>query len=573
MNSKGLPFDIRVPLDEMNPRRRYSWGQWKVKAIHEIYKGEKVRPTARKCGISEKGFRDAYATDSIFRQYVQMARQMAKTRQDLPGTAIVELEGFIGFRRHYFDFETYLHQLKIVDAIENTPPGGVAMILVPPEFGKTSVIEDYCNYRIGIDPDVRITVVSEGQPHARKILNRIKRRMIDPRISARYITDYGPFYSDKHRIEGRPWSSDFLTVAKSSHDERDYTVEARGWRAAIAGTRTDLLIVDDIQSRRSLNQTETMLETFRQDFLTRPGKEGRTIIVGTRVGIDDFYEAAMLAGIVDELVELPAIDSDGKSLCPEMWPDTALTSKRRKVGEETWWRNYMQQPRKAGNQTFTTEMVEASFDMGRTLGEVRHGLTKVCGLDPSIKGRNALVVASYSTDRFEVLDAYAEPDLGSTEAILSRVEAAAALHHFDTLVVEINAFQRGLVEDQRLRALSREHGFRIVPHLTGRNKLDEDLGVARMPTSFVQGHMSLPYRDAESIRRMDFLAEELYNWRPHISGTRLRQDLVMALWFCWLQWQAHRQSYIRRGAPGVSGVKRRHRLPYRPTSLPARSTS
>lgn len=571
--------DPRFPIPERHPSGNQwtraglnVWTKKKIPFLRHIADNEmRVMETLRLLGIPKVSFDRWRQNDPVFKEYCEMAKLIRGGPNNghrwMKKEDPADPKSFTDFRKRYFGFSTFYHQAQIKAAIDSTPPGGVTMVLVPPEFGKTSFMEDYCNWKVATNPDVRITIVSEGQPHARKILNRVKRRMVDKRIAPAYINDFGPFLGDTHRTEGRPWSADFFTVAQSAHDERDYTVEARGWRAAIAGTRTDLLLVDDIQSRRSLNQTQQMLETFRQDFLTRPGKEGITVIVGTRVGIGDFYEACLLEGIVDQLVELPAVDKDGRSLCPEMWPDEALIAKRRKVGEATWWRNYMQAPKKAGNQTFTKAMVEGACDLGRRLGEVRSGIVKVCGLDPAIKGRTALCVAAYSTNRFEVLDAYSEGNLGSTEAILARVDAAAALHRFDTLVVETNAFQHGLLEDLRLQALSREHGFRIVPHLTGRNKLDEDLGVARIPSSFTMGEMSIPYGDVSAVERMDQFIEELYNWRPHESGTRLRQDIVMAFWFCWLQWNAHRQGAITKPKAGLV-MKKKHRLPYAPTRIP-----
>jgi len=530
--------------------------------LEAVFAGKTIMEACRQCDVPYQTYRDWRTKDKQFAAKVDSAR--AEQIQAFDTEAWTG--DFVTFRKSYFGYDTYYHQQQIVNAIEQTPPGGVTLVLVPPEFGKTTLIEDYCNYRIGMNPNVRITVVSEGQPHARKILNRVKRRMTDTHVGGLYIARFGPFYEGRQESSGRPWAADFFTVLKADHDERDYTMEARGWRSAVAGTRTDLLIVDDIQSARSVTHTPKMLDTFRQDFLTRPGKEGRTVIIGTRVGIGDFYDEAILAGIIDEVVELPATDADGRSLCPEMWPDEALKKKRAQVGEEAWWRNYMQQPRQAGTLVFNDDMLEGAKDIGRRLGQVRHGIRKICGLDPALTGGCALVNVAYDQNHFEILDAQVDYNLGSTEAILSRVEAAAAIHAFQTLIVEGNAFQRGLVYDSRLHALSREYGFQVREHTTGRNKLDDDLGVARMPTSFIKGEVSIPYRDEPTQARMDHLIEQFANWRPHISGVKLRQDLVMATWFCWLDWQAIRQTAIQRSNTGK--VRRAHMLPYQPTRLP-----
>lgn len=495
--------------------------------------------------------------DHVFRAQVDAVRGLA-----LPDQVPNYDGGFVSFRKTFFGYDTYFHMALIVNAIENSPAGGITLILVPPEFGKTTLLEDYCNYRIARTPNVRITVVSEGQPHARKIMRRIQARCTDNAKGGDYIARFGPFHANGQEKRGKPWAADFFTVYKADHDERDYTMEARGWRSAVAGTRTDLLLVDDIQSSRSLSMTAKMVEYFRQDFLTRVSKEGATVIVGTRVGVGDFYEAIQDAMLVDEVIELPAVNPDGGSLCPELWPDKALTDKRRKVGEDVWWRNYMQAPKRGGTQTFTEEMTNGAKDISRTILQVRHSVAKVAGLDPALTGNNAIVVAGYDSKHFELLDARSESHLGSTENILAQVDYMATVHRFDDLIVESNAFQKGLVHDERLRDLAKTHGFRVRDHTTHANKLDQDIGVARMPSSFVLNEISIPWGDTHTQATMEPLLEELHNWRPRVSGTRLRQDLVMAMWFCWLHWQM-----MKPNPSGTMSKLSRPRLPWQPSRL------
>ena len=128
---------------------------------------------------------------------------------------------------------------------------------------------------------------------ARKILGRIRSRMEPHGPFPKYVAKYGPFVPQNQsgRKTAQSWGADYFNVfKKASHDERDYSMVSLGWRSKIAGTRTDHLHIDDIQSRVSLNLTEQMFEIFRQDWLTRPGENGRTSINGTRVGEGDFYE-------------------------------------------------------------------------------------------------------------------------------------------------------------------------------------------------------------------------------------------------------------------------------------------
>jgi len=477
------------------------------------------------------------AYDHWRKRHPEFAAEVDRIRGTTRGSRQIDAGTFTGFRKRYFGFDTYPHQARIIYEIENASPGEVVLILVPPEWGKTTLLEDYCNYRIAKDPNVRITLVSEGQPHARKILGRVQKRMADPMIAADYIADFGPFISTRSEQMGKRWSADAFTVLRASHDERDYTMEARGWKSRIAGTRTDLLLIDDIQSAVSLNMTEKMLTSFRQDMLTRPGRSGVTIIVGTRVGNYDFYEAIQNEGIVDRTVVLSAVNDHGESNCPEMWPTEDLMARKGKVGDDVWWRTYMQKPRMGGSSTFTMELLDKAKDLTRSLGDRPTSGLGILGLDPALTNWNCFVMTVATNDGLHVVDVRRDRLLGSTEQVLAKLDVLAVLYRPDVVVVEGNAYQKGLVNDLRLRELSRQRGFIVVEHETGRNKLDESLGVGRMPTSFVQGKISIPWGDERSRHTFEPFIGELHNWRANVPTRQLRQDMVMALWFCWLEWQ------------------------------------
>jgi hypothetical protein len=62
---------------------------------------------------------------------------------------------------------------------------------------------------------------------------------------------------------------------------------------------------------------------------------------------------------------------------------------------------------------------------------------------------------------------------------------------------------------------------------------------------------------------MDLLIHELENWRPDVRTRHLRQDLVMAMWFCWLFWQ-QRRANIRANLTVIT----RKSLPWSPTGNP-----
>jgi hypothetical protein len=481
-------------------------------------------------------------------------------------------KGFGEFRQTFFEHPSAWFHLRMVDALEHGEPGSVTLFLLPPEHGKTTLVEDFCNYKLAMDPTFRIVVGSEGQPHTRKVLRRVKSRMEDGGPAGVYISRYGPFapQTGEDRKSRQPWGADFFDVyKKESHDERDYSMVGLGWRSAIAGTRADLLIVDDIQSRKSLTQTEEMFDVFRQDWLSRPGSKGRTVVMGTRVGPDDFYERLLDADLVDRLVCLPAVDPDGKWLWPERYTPEEYTRMRRNVGEDAWWRNYMQQPRNAGDATFLPEYVERCKNRLRKIGD---GPARSEGdpegenwlsLDPALGGGNALT-AIHAGRRLTILDQIQDTGLSRTEQILDRVLDMTIRYRPTLVIIEKNAFQRGLARDDRLISMANNYGFRVVEHQTDANKRDETFGVASMAQDFARELIDMPWSDDPITRaRMEALCAELEAWRPDVPTRKIRQDRVMSLWFAWLRWRQRQVATRATSQPIKLNTGGFQRTPYR----------
>jgi hypothetical protein len=542
--------------------------------LNLIVNGRTHRAARKEMGVSAGVYANWRLRDPEWKAAIDAARQTGmEGRGPWHGDMVAA-------RQQFFGYQSYYHHIRILQAINETPPMGITLVLLPPEHGKSTVIADWISVELGKNKNLRVAYVSEGLGLARKVAKRLKNRMTQVRDFPVYIAKFGPFHEEGSE---KPWAADFFTIDASDHDEQDFSFEARGWKSAIAGSRVDVMIVDDIQSRKSLGQTEDMIDTFRQDFVSRVGKVGRIIIIGTRVGDGDVYEKLIDEGIVNKLVELPATTvgeqvecpegakcnvpeiAHEKPLCPEMWNSHQLAVKRKQVGEVAWWRNFQQQPRKAGDLTFTEEAIDGCKDTFRVIGvpeRLHHML--LCGLDPALGGGNALVVATGSLQTLELVDCQIDFGLARTEDIISKCDQFWARYRFRELIIEVNAFQRGLARDDRLANLSRLRGFQVRSHTTGLNKLDENLGVASMATSFHLGEITIPWGDGFAQDRMTPLINQLLAWRPAVPTRRIRQDLVMALWFVWLHWMRRRTDAL--GAHEVAKMGRQG-LPWKPQGI------
>jgi hypothetical protein len=513
-----------------------------------------------------------------------------------------DFEGsFVEKRKHFFGFDTPWFQLRTVEAYANAGPGDIVLVLMPPEHGKTSLSEDDLTLEIGENPQTsRITCISEGQQMARKISSRIQRRLSDNGPHPDFVLQYGPF--EPQGGEGpmrQSWGVDAWSVYQSKvSDERDYTFATGGWKSAIAGTRATRLHVDDIQSKRSLNQTADMWDLFRQDMLSRPGETGRTTLNGTRVGPNDFY-----ARMDDEFyredfytkIEFPAIVMNQATGEPEpLWErdeetKTGYTMEmldrlRKKVGEEAWWRNYMQKPRSNELEVFSEDGIERCLNKYRSFTHGRDQIPDIengevwLGIDPSIGGINVICAVHPARDKLMLLEMQEDRDLPRNSAIADKAEDMIRRLQGrgwrpTMIVIEAMAFQKGLINDEAFTALRDKYGLRIESHMTGYNKYDENIGVPSMASSIESGRMDLPYLNETDRFITDGLTAQFRAWKPvrdrttgklkFQRGTQLRQDQLMALWFTWIWWQ-ETVSGVGLIADASQGFQRQG-LPFAPT--------
>lgn len=520
-----------------------------------IANGSTVTKALATCGVAANTYskwRGRFPDFALKVEGAKHQREMAKGGSRDPAG---NRPDFAEFRRHYFGYETYEHHARIIEAIESTPPGGFTMILVPPEAGKTTLLEDYLCYQIALDPNHRILLVTEAgtQGQAQKMLSTVKERLTDPDATnpdaqyplhiREFLARYGPFH-EAQEDKDKPWNANYIKVHRAS-GRRDYSLQCAGWRSKVYGSRCDTLLFDDVQSTDSVNLTDNILGRMRGTFFSRVNQRGKTIYIGTRNAVGDVPEKLIASGAVDNVVIIPALDSDGRSYCPEMWPDEALAQKRRLVLEPAWWCNYMQDPRQAENPTFERGLLEEARDGSQRVGKVPADRMVALSLDPALGGFCALTAAAWTPETFQVVDFREEPGLSRNEQIFDMVADFARRYGPGEVIVEINSLQRGLARDDRMRDMEKTFGFRIVEVETNQNKWDVMFGVAAMAGSFIRREMILPDEEGEgafSRRTLEPLLNQLEQWRPNVPTKLLRQDGVMSLYFNWRRWMEWREA-------------------------------
>lgn len=234
----------------------------------------------------------------------------------------------------------------------------------PREHAKTTTVLTYGLRRLAADHHVRIGIISGADDLAMKFLGEIKHEL---ETNERLIADYGgPFVGDH-------WTDHELVLKDAREGPRgiagkDVSVFSVGRGGQISSRHCDVLIVDDVESAKSV-KSDLMREATRQwwsrEVAPVLSPHGKLIVVGTRKHFDDLY-AHLIGGdlgtdtggevlwhVIDVAKEV--YRPDGTPIWPEMWSAEALARRKAQLDSTdvmAWAQEYLNSPRPSEDQMF-----------------------------------------------------------------------------------------------------------------------------------------------------------------------------------------------------------------------------
>lgn len=494
---------------------------------------------------------------------------------------------FATFSQEFLHSKVFPHHQAWIDVLEGRPPSWLhesmtydegdpqrLLVNVPPEHAKSTVLTvNYATYRIAMDPNIRIAIVSQTQTRAKEFLYAIKQRLTDQQFAKMHQV-YGPTGGWQQTAD--QWTQDRIYLERSSGDPNP-TVQALGVGQQIYGARADLIILDDIVTTTNAHEWEKQLNWLQKMVITRLGKNGKLIIAGTRVSSVDLYKELRnpdnWAGGKSPFTYLamPAVlqfadnpkdwttlwaksdrpwigdedeEPDENGLYPK-WDGPALHRRRSEVMSSTWALVYMQQDVEE-DAVFSPVLVNSAINRMRKPGNIHYGAPGhpreqgqwilIMGLDPAMAGKTAAIMYAVerNTGQRMVLDVFNMSDV-TPQKIRALIEDWVHRYKPMELRVEINAFQKAFALDEELRQWLASRGVQFREHFTGKNKWDTNFGVAGMASLFGSlrdgkpvgdNLITLPDQVNEHVKA---LVNQLITWKP---DTRNATDCVMALWFC-----------------------------------------
>jgi len=530
--------------------------------------------------------------DAAFMKDLEKARtEGAKTLSLVTGDAKFKI-GFEEFSKEFLDSPIFDHHRSWIDVLEGRDPSYIhesmvyepaspkrLLINVPPEHAKSTVITvNYCVYRIAMDPNIKITIVSKTQERAKEYLYSIKQRLSHERW-AKMQSVYGSAGGWKEDAD--TWKADRIYLSRDS-TEKDPTVQALGVGGQITGARSNLIILDDVVTTSNAHEWEKQLLWLQRDVVTRLGDNGKLLIVGTRIAANDLYREIrnpdhwtggktpftyMSMPAVLEYDDDPNkwvtlwpksnipwegsednILPDENGLYPK-WNGPALFRRRSEVSPAAWALVYQQQDVQE-DSIFPPACVQGSVNRMRKRGPLKPGTPghpaeaghwyTIIGLDPAMAGNTAAVVMTVDrqTRKRYILDVenMQEP---TPQKIQNLIESWVEKYRPQEIRIETNAHQKAYALDENLRTFLASSGVRFSSQFTGKNKWDTSFGVAAMSGLFGtmrsnthqdDNLIEIPSQDgSEGIKA---LIQQLITWKPDTKG---KTDCVMALWFCELR--------------------------------------
>ena len=560
----------------------------KAKLLALVAQGMGAPRAMVQIGYKEDTLRIWISRDKKFARDLEDAKADAKNNSTISlGVAKDEIS-FSQFSEVFLNQQVFPHHQDWIDLLEGYEPSWLhesmiyedgdqnrLLVNVPPEHAKSTVVTvNYSTYRIALNPNVRIIVVSKTLNKAREFVYAIKQRLSHPRW-LKLQTAYGPEGGWKQDAD--TWKVDTVYLGSDARDssEKDPTIQALGMGGQIYGARADLIILDDCITTANAHEWEKQMDWLQKEVITRLGKNGKLLVVGTRIAANDLYKELrnpkhwsggktpftyMGMPAVLEYSEKPEdwvtlwkesdVPWDGDDDTPQengfypKWDGKALFKRRSEVTPSTWALVYQQEDIQE-DSIFPPMLVQGATNGMRKRGPLRAGAAGhpsqvephiVVGFDPAMAGNAAFVVCTYNRADGKI---YVNDCINMTEPtpqkIRATIEELVQKYRPQEFRVEINAHQKAYSLDDELRNWLAAYGVRLDAHFTGKNKWDTSFGVASMSNLFgtvrdekFQKNNIIELPSSEGSEGIKALTQQLLTWKPNTKG---KTDTVMALWF------------------------------------------
>lgn len=280
----------------------------------------------------------------------QAARELLRRRE--------AADSLIGFTEYTFPrYRTAPHHKVIAGQLERIERGEIdrLMLLVPPRHGKSELASKRMPaWFLGRQPHKQFLSVSATAELAADFGREVRNIISSPEYRAIFDTTL----AEDSQAKGK-W-----------HTADGGIYYSLGVGGTVLGRGGDVILIDDpfgsMKEARSELERKNVWDFYTGTLYNRLMPGGAIVVINHRMHEDDLCGQLLAqqaaGGDKWEVVELPAIDGQGKALWPEAYPIQTLERIRRNTQPRDWSALYQQNPAPEDGDYFKAEWLRPYTD-------------------------------------------------------------------------------------------------------------------------------------------------------------------------------------------------------------------
>jgi hypothetical protein len=488
---------------------------------------------------------------------------------------------------------TPFHRRWVVAILKAIRDGKNLMILSPPRHGKTELLIHFDIFFITrVNPDISIVKVCKSEGLAKKGLASVMDHLENNEPLIEEGLSPGESYSPP-RGTGRPWNSTEFTVdTREIVGLKSPTMAAVGAGGTLLSRDGDIWVIDDIQDQQTVYTQDMRDKTrnwFATDLMSRKvsgdGYSNAFIYIGSRQHPDDIAghlldnsEWEVIVETAHDEAVCTVDDPDNPAnydqhvdcmLWPEMRPYRWLMGiKNDPERSATYPMIYLNEPTDEGVDIFSREVVDVAKDERRITQTdphllklnvpepfydnegIHHPIRLVAGLDPSGTGYQASFLWAVDLAAFKLYAVDFENRLGGgIHRALDVMQRWLGVYGVRAWIIEENLYHGAFIKDETIQALAQRESMTILPHATGSNKWDQQMGVGVIARMMMHGQVSIPWGNVHTQAKWQQYISQCVNFSRERAQSRGRRsatksDIVMASWFPLATMQRWRRDWL-----------------------------
>lgn len=286
-------------------------------------------------------------------------------------------DDLLAFAR-YIDpnFVTPRHIKLIAEKLEAVERGDIKRLIIsiPPRFGKSYLTSQiFLSWFLGRNPRREVILASYNDSKAEEYTRWV-------RDTCRYEL-FKQVFPDFEMNENKQAAGEWYTVAGGK-------VLAAGIKGGVTGYGANLMLIDDpvkdFEQATSDIIQEKIWNRYRADIRSRLYPGAAIVVIMTRWASNDLagrlvlQEGLLSDGGKWDVLSLPILGADGKSLWPEAYPMPEIQDIRESVGEKIFQALYQQTPVDLIDRIFADPIFREAPD----------GMPRIGYLDPAFGGND-----------------------------------------------------------------------------------------------------------------------------------------------------------------------------------------